>query len=190
IDMYQKEKFKMKQKIQILMALTVISILNLPVYTQVFQDWVAIYNGTSNSIDLPQAIKIDASGNIFVTGQSFNIGTGRDYATIKYSPGGTVLWVKTYNGEVSGGDYSWALALDNSGDAIVTGRSDRGSPNLSDYTTIKYDPAGVQLWAAHYNGPASNLDEAKAIVVDIAGNIYVTGRSTGTGTLLDIANVK
>src|SRR4030095_7163252 len=161
--MHQKEKFKMKPKLQTLMAFTVILILNIPVYTQVFQDWVAIYNGSSNSIDLPQALKVDASGTIFVTGQSFNIGTGRDYATIRYSPGGIPLWVKTYNGEVNGGDYSWALELDNSGDAIVTGRSDRGGPNMSDYTTIKYSPIGAQLWVAHYNGTASNLDEAKAI---------------------------
>jgi hypothetical protein len=82
------------------------------------------------------------------------------------------------------------MALDNSGDVIVTGRSDRGSPFMSDYTTIKYSPIGAQLWVAHYNGTASNLDEAKAIAVDFSGNIYVTGRSTGTGTLLDIATVK
>jgi hypothetical protein len=50
--MYQKEKFKMRTKIQTLIVFTVIFILNIPVHTQVFQDWVAIYNGTSNSIDL------------------------------------------------------------------------------------------------------------------------------------------
>ncbi|CAN5380968.1 hypothetical protein BH09BAC5_BH09BAC5_20620 [soil metagenome] len=49
------------------------------------QQWVAIYNGTGNGLDRPYAISLDANGDVYVTGQSFN-GIDNDYATIKYSP--------------------------------------------------------------------------------------------------------
>src|SRR5258706_11938019 len=45
--------------------------------------WVRNYFGTGNSYDVPHAIAVDASGNVYVTGQSYGNGTGFDIATIK-----------------------------------------------------------------------------------------------------------
>lgn len=47
-----------------------------------------------------------------------------------------------------------------------------------------------ESWVARYNGPANGEDEATAMVLDTAGNIYVTGHSIGSGTSLDFATVK
>jgi hypothetical protein len=39
---------------------------------------------------------------------------------------------------------------------------------------VKYSPAGEELWAKRYEGPAGEDDFGEAIAIDESGNIYVT----------------
>ena len=149
--------------------------------------------------DYAYALVVDPSGNVFVTGVT--IGgvplVDKDYATLKYTSSGVLAWVNIYHGPAFD-DIPSAIALDPSGNVIVTGKSDEpGSPDFA-YRTIKYSSSGSELWVATYNGPGytdpiTNItyydDEAKALVVDGAGNIYVTGKSLGP-THFDYATVE
>jgi uncharacterized delta-60 repeat protein len=99
------------------------------------QLWVKGYNGPGSLTDWAWAIATDDSGNIYVTGESQ--GSNYDYATIKYSPNGTQLWVKRYNGPGNGNDGARAIAVDGSGNVYITGYS-HGSGTEADYATIKY----------------------------------------------------
>jgi uncharacterized delta-60 repeat protein len=98
-------------------------------------------------------------------------------------------WVATFNGPGNGEDIARSVAVDVAGNVYVTGQSQGAGTGL-DYATIKYNAAGVQLWAARYNGPGNNEDAAKALVIDDAGNVYITGRSIGIGTSFDFATIK
>jgi uncharacterized delta-60 repeat protein len=153
------------------------------------EEWVARYNGPGNNIDFANAIAVDPSGNVYVTGYSDGSGPSRDYATVKYDRNGNEVWVATYNGPGNGHDSASAIAVDPSGNVYVTGISP-GIGTAHDYATVKYDRNGNEVWVARYNGPGNNIDRASAIAVSPSGNVYVTGYSYGIGTSSDYATVK
>jgi uncharacterized delta-60 repeat protein len=98
--------------------------------------WVRRYDGPGNSSDYARAMAVDGSGNVYVTGYSYDDSTNEDYVTVKYDAHGNEFWVKRYNGPGNNVDEANAIALD--GEVVyVTGESD-GSGTDIDYATIKY----------------------------------------------------
>jgi uncharacterized delta-60 repeat protein len=153
------------------------------------QVWVASYNGPGNGYDLVSDVAVDAAGNVAVTGTSDN-GSSYDYATVRYSTSGQQQWETRYNGAGNGYDEATSLAMDATGNVLVTGYSDEGNSNW-DYATIKYaGGSGQPLWEARYNGPDEGYDEATELVVDAASNVLVTGLSYNNDGLSDQATVK
>ncbi len=155
--------------------------------------WVSTYNGVGYSRDMPRALAIDSDGNVTITGSSWSVDATGDYATVRYDPDGNELWVARYDGP-EGRDDPSDIAVDVDGNTYVTGRSWGGDTDF-DYATIKYDPGGTEQWVARYDGPAdeyygSQADSATAIGVDLQGNVYVTGGSTGEYTGLDMTTIK
>ena len=152
--------------------------------------WVRRYNGPGNASDYARAIALDGCGYVYVTGESYGgSGTWEDYTTIKYGSSGDTAWVRRYNGLGNRDDRAYAMAVDSSGCVFVTGSS-HGSGTHSDYATVKYYPNGDTAWVRRYNGPASGEDEAYGIALDEYNNVYITGRSHGSGTWDDYATIK
>jgi len=133
-------------------------------------------------------IAVDNAGNSYVTGETRLSGSTRDYVTIKYASNGNEVWLRTYNGTGNGPDYGRAIAVDGSGNVYVTGMS-RGALGY-DYATVKYLSDGTEDWVERYNADGSNSDDAKDVVVDGSGNIYVTGQSKTAATNYDYATIK
>ncbi|MCI0338083.1 MAG: SBBP repeat-containing protein [Acidobacteria bacterium] len=154
------------------------------------EQWVASFNGPGGSNDKIEAIVVDDSGNVYVTGESEAPDETTNYITIKYNSGGASQWVARYNGP-RGNDSAKDIAVDRQGNVYVTGKSFiAGFPSPAAYLTIKYSSDGREQWTARYGGATSLADEGWAIAVDDAGNVYVTGGSWGTDTSLDYATVK
>jgi hypothetical protein len=144
--------------------------------------WTNRYDG--GFYDSANAIAVDSSGNVFVTGESsVNRDAAisfADYATVAYSNSGVPLWTNRYDGPANEGDIASAIAVDSSGNVFVTGESVTVRDFISDppdYATINYSNAGVPLWTNYYNGPANMSDQPSAIAVDSTGNVFVTGLS-------------
>jgi uncharacterized delta-60 repeat protein len=153
------------------------------------QLWVQTYVGPGATEDDPISIAVDGEGNAYVTGQSKGVGSDFDYATIKYSANGNQLWVSRYDGPSSSADQPIKVLVDSVQNVYVTGAS-KGSGTNFDYATLKYSSAGVQLWAARYNGPANRNDKATDLALDANGNLFVTGSSETSATRSDYATIK
>jgi uncharacterized delta-60 repeat protein len=151
--------------------------------------WTNRYNGPANFGDSAQAVAVDSSGNVFVTGYSPDANGPGDYTTVAYSGTGVPLWTNRYNGPGNDDDHAYAVAVDSSGNVFVTGESYGGNITYYDYATIKYSSAGVALWTNRYNGPANDFDFAYAVAVDSSGNVFVTGESWSHSSA-DYATIK
>ena len=66
---------------------------------------------------------------------------------------------------------------DNDDNIYMAGVSSSGSYAYDDFIAIKYRPDGTAVWTNRYDGPTSGNDPARAIEVDSAGNVFVTGPS-------------
>ncbi len=141
--------------------------------------WRKFYNGSADSINFINAVVVDDSGNVYVTGQSMGMDSGYDYATIKYDTNGNQLWVSRYDGPNSGHDEANAITVDDLGNIYVTGISE------GDYMTVKYDSNGSEQWVVRYDGPENGSDKANDIALDNLENVYITGISEG-----DFATIK
>lgn len=136
------------------------------------EEWVERFDGDGN--DGGNALVVDGrAGVVYVTGYS---GPISDYTTIAYSLAGEQKWVAFYHYLERVSDYAHAVSLDESGNIYVTGSSAGANGDYcGDYATIKYNPSGVEQWTARYSSPGSSNDMAKAIAVDRAGSVYITG---------------
>lgn len=141
--------------------------------------WVENFNNrASGGDDKAKAIKVDADGNVYVTGQSWN-GFSTDFVTIKYDVNGNRLW-RRISTVPAVEDTPVGLAVDSAGNVYVSGTSDNGANY--DYVTIKYNANGGELWVKSYNSRFNSYDIAKAMAVDAAGNVYITGYSYNGAT--------
>ncbi len=151
--------------------------------------WTERYDGPASERDEVRGMVLTPDGSLYLTGGSMGTGSGMDFTTIKYSLDGNLLWERRYNGPANSIDWANDIAVDGDGNIYVTGYS-QGVASDCDYATVKYDANGNEQWVQRYDGPVAGYDEARAIVVDDGGNIYITGSSTGAGTRADYATVK
>jgi hypothetical protein len=140
------------------------------------QLWAARYNGPGNFVDRARAVAVDGLGNVYVTGESYSSRTKENIATVKYSPSGKQLWVRTYSGSAKSFNSAIAVAVDSSNNVCVAGITNFTATDYA-LVAIKYDTNGKQIWINKYAGPNIVI----AMALDNSGNVYITGNSYGAG---------
>ncbi len=151
--------------------------------------WEATFNGPINGGDYSNALAIDPSGNVFVTGRVDYGTTGSDIVTIKYNSTGVQQWMARYIGASNGLDEGRSIHLVSDGSVIVGGKT-TGTASGLDFITIKYNPDGTQAWATVYNGPGNNEDYVVSVDVSTSGDIYAGGCSIGASSGQDFVVMK
>jgi hypothetical protein len=154
------------------------------------------------------SIAVDDSGNAYVTGYfavSATFGVGetseitltsistsdfiRDIFVAKYTTDGDLVWAKQAGGK--GEDYARSIAVDDSGNAYVTGHhavnatfgsGEAGETLITQIRGIfvaKYATSGNLIWVKH---AAGKNGQSYSLAVDDSGNAYITGFFQGTET--------
>ncbi|WP_207435392.1 T9SS type A sorting domain-containing protein [Sabulibacter ruber] len=142
--------------------------------------WVKEYNGEGNGTDDATNVSTDQAGNIILAGSTSHAGGNSDFITLKYSPQGDQLWARTFGGSSLGSDVVRALGLDVEGNIFITGTTylegGVNSPDGNSYTTIKYTPAGNQVWVKNYEAYKNQFYiSTNTLTIDKEGSVYVVG---------------
>ncbi|MBE7498473.1 MAG: cadherin-like beta sandwich domain-containing protein [Verrucomicrobiaceae bacterium] len=107
-----------------------------------------------------------------------------------------LAWSNSYAGpEVTPGNgVARAVAVQKSGNEPVavyaTGFTTSAGGGRDVYTVKHHPVTGALLWEALWDGAAGAADEGAALVVDAAGDVIVTGHTTGAGGDTDVLVVK
>ncbi|MDR0801587.1 S8 family serine peptidase [Fluviicola sp.] len=122
-------------------------------------------------LDMPTGIVSDAGNNLYITGRIHN-GTNTDIQVYKINQDFSIGWIKTFDSGFD--DLSSGIGVDGNGNVYVCG-SGSGANGIKAYTTIKYNPGGVQQWVKNYRAEGNNDAIASGIHVEPDGKIFVTG---------------
>jgi len=122
------------------------------------------------------AVAVGANNDMIVTGTDSN-GTNTDYLTVKLSSDGVPLWTNRYDGLGNGNDRAAAVALDRSGDVLVTGYS-MGTGGNYEFATVKYvsvvpPPAvtGIQLTNGTFQMRVDDVLQPGTLVIEASTNL-------------------
>ncbi|MBK9526130.1 MAG: SBBP repeat-containing protein [Bacteroidetes bacterium] len=150
------------------------------------------HSATSQGYEDGNAITADDSGNVYVSGQieyttHFDGGMQlssngiHDIFVGKYSPDGTLKWVRNAGGR--GGDVGYGVAVDNLHNCYATGEIEDTaqfsstvslvSAGGNDIFVSKYNMNGQLVWAKRFGSTES--DKGYSLMTNSNGDIFLTG---------------
>jgi hypothetical protein len=149
------------------------------------KEWEAI-SGTPGQFEYISSI-IDNAGNLVTVGNHKQTGNSSIFFNC-VQPNGNVAWSQTCPVIATTDDFGTDIITDANNNIYVCGAQHNGANY--DYLVSKYTAQGVLIWQQTYNGTGNGDDIPSAITLDNAGNVYVTGASSGTNSLSDFATIK
>ncbi len=130
-------------------------------------------SGTSVGFDRAQAIKVDDSSNVYITGGAY-YGSDFDIETVKLNKDGNLIWNYKYSNGGGGDDLGMDLIVDNDEKVYVCGTT---YGNHQDYLLFQLDKDGSKNWEASVDGSGNSDDTARAMCFDSYGNVIITGQA-------------
>eukprot|EP00434_Breviolum_minutum_P042789 symbB.v1.2.038101.t1/scaffold5823.1/size23319/2 len=149
----------------------------------------ATYKVGTTSQDAAEAMEIDSSDNIFVSGWSFGgfdefTSAGKeDVFILKLDSSLSKVWLIQFG--TTGSDYAVAIGLDSSGNVIVGGKTEGTWPDKDlvggyDAWISLFNSTGDQQWILQFGSTAyDDLMDLAVDTVDSVDMIYATGYTQG-----------
>ncbi|MES2932818.1 MAG: SBBP repeat-containing protein, partial [Pseudomonadota bacterium] len=156
--------------------------------------WAKNYGG-SEAETSATAIAVDASGNVYLSG-NFRFGSlttpalsiigTQDAFIVKLDSSGATSWAKNFGGS-GAQNFGQSIAVDAAGSVFLGGYffgANLTAPALARYNSggtgyvFKFDTDGTSIWNKRFGGnqgPSGADLTATAIAADAVGNVYLTG---------------
>ena len=146
---------------------------------------IASFGQLTNQPDKGTIILKDNLGNVYVAGDSYkNNSVGREVVVLKYNNNLDTSWIAHINGTNNTlNEFAVDIALDDTVNVYVLCRLQNTSGG-TDFGIIKLNASGAVVWRVDYNEAGQSQDIPSAMVLDDAGNVYITGvvrRVSGNG---------
>jgi uncharacterized delta-60 repeat protein len=138
------------------------------------------------------ATATDASRNVAVVGYGLQ-GDGNDNIyLLKYLPDGTRAWAAAPLDVAGGDDIPTSVAFASDGSIYVTGYSERAAnTNVYNFFTARYSGSnGSLIWRDVYSVTPGGDNRGYGLVVDGAGDVYVSGYATNAAGNRDFYTIK
>ena len=166
--------------------------------------WSTYYGGSG--YDKGYSSTVDASGNVYLTGQTssttniaygghqniYGGGNGNyDAFLAKFNSSGVRQWATYYGGNKI--DQGYSCVVDKTGNVYLAGAStstnnisSNGHQNAiggfnSDAFLAKFNSSGVRLWGTYYGGSDNDFGYSSAI--DECGNVFLAGETGSTSNI-------
>ncbi|WP_199873481.1 PKD domain-containing protein [Ideonella sp. A 288] len=155
---------------------SLLALLPLAALAQPAPDWSVNMPGATGAM-----IALDAGNQVLVAGTGGASATPAMTLT-KLSATGATVWQRSVD-NAGMASRSTAVAVDAAGNAIVTGMLVDAAGAVQGAVVAKFDGAGTLLWR---QATATPNELAWQVRTDIAGNVYVLGRTpqaSGTGAI-------
>ena len=148
------------------------------------KQWSSLLGSAAD--DSAKGVSVDASGNVYVAGDSRGNFDGksnagdRDMLLVKYNEAGEKQWSRLL-GSANHDDVT-GVSIDTSGNVYVAGYSidnfdGKSNTGFFDIFLVKYNGVGQKQWSRLFGTTAA--DSARGVSVDANGNVYVAGYSGG-----------
>jgi hypothetical protein len=168
----------------IVVAASVGTILFSDIYLLKFDnDGDLIHSGIFTSADIifrtAVCLATDNINNYYIGGHQTISDINYSYTDmllVKFNSTGNLIWNRVYDGPINMYDFATVVKTDNDNNIYFAGVSedDHGGGPEGDFALLKYNTDGDTIWTRRYDGGFGG-DWPVAMVIDNAGNCYVTG---------------
>lgn len=138
--------------------------------------WSTSYSGAGGSHDAGTNITVDGSGNVYVSGGTYNASLNTDYLAIKYNSSGVQQWASTwdYAGADDGGI---AVVIGGGSNINIAGAVTTPTPGVYKMATVRFANATGALLATNVSTAVttSSVEAVTDMALDASGNILIAG---------------
>jgi hypothetical protein len=143
--------------------------------------WSSTYDGAGNFHDMGKHVTVDGSGNVFVSGASYNASMNTDILCLRYNSSGVQQWASTW--DYLGFDDASIKVATSGANLNITGAVTTATAGAYKLATLSLSQSTGSLLATNVSTAVTttSVDVVTDFTSDGSGNIIIVGSNTVGG---------